>query len=254
MTWRNEQDAIKTSYDSDGFVAIRSFLNKADTERLSEQLERYVRDVVPQVPPMDAFFDNAAEKTGLRMLPRMDHHDPFFAEMLNEGPVRDLATLLCGTEVLPRDAAFFNKLPFVGDATPPHQDGYYFHLKPCEALTLWLSLDEVDESNGCLRYVRGSHLDGMRSHGRTEVLGFSQGIIDYGTPTDQREEEAVCAQPGDLLAHHALTIHRADANRSNRSRRAFGFVYFSADARVDREASAAYQQELSTDLASKGKI
>ncbi|MEC8389905.1 MAG: phytanoyl-CoA dioxygenase family protein [Planctomycetota bacterium] len=34
------------------------------------------------------------------------------------------------------------------------------------------------------------------------------------------------AQPGDLLVHDAMTIHRADANRStNRTRRALGFIY-----------------------------
>ena len=26
-------------------------------------------------------------------------------------------------------------------------------LKPCRALTMWLALEEVDESNGCISYV-----------------------------------------------------------------------------------------------------
>jgi phytanoyl-CoA hydroxylase len=156
--------------------------------------------------------------------------------------------------MVPHDAAYFNKLPIVGDITPPHQDGFYFHLQPCEALTLWLALDDVDEENGCIRYVRGSHQQGMRHHRRTEVLGFSQGIADFGTESDIANEVAACVSPGDLIVHHALTIHRADANRSPRPRRALGFVYFSAAAQVDEISSAEYQRQLAEDLHEKGKI
>ena len=89
---------------------------------------------------------------------------------------------------------------------------------------MWLALDVVDEENGCVRYVRGSHRRGMRPHGRTGVLGFSQGITDYGQPEDLADEIAFPAQPGDLLVHHALTIHRADGNRSaTRHPTLFGF-------------------------------
>jgi phytanoyl-CoA hydroxylase len=63
------------------------------------------------------------------------------------------------------------------------------------------------------------------------------------------------AKPGDLLVHDALTIHRADANRScTRSRRALGFIYYSQRAREDREAHTMYQRRLAEDLKSKGKI
>jgi ectoine hydroxylase-related dioxygenase (phytanoyl-CoA dioxygenase family) len=48
---------------------------------------------------------------------------------------------------------YFNKPPSVGQPTPPHQDGYYFMLDPCEAVTMWFALDEVDEENGRMRYV-----------------------------------------------------------------------------------------------------
>jgi phytanoyl-CoA hydroxylase len=34
-------------------------------------------------------------------------------------------------------------------------------LDPCEALTMWLVLEKVDEENGCVRYVRGSHKHGI---------------------------------------------------------------------------------------------
>jgi phytanoyl-CoA hydroxylase len=154
-----------------------------------------------------------------------------------------------------KNLQYFNKPPGVGQPTPAHQDGYYFKLDPPEALTMWLALDDVDEENGCVRYVRASHRRGMRPHARTNVLGFSQGITDYGTVDDMAGEIAFPAKPGDLLAHHALTIHRADGNRSaTRSRRSLGFIYYAARAREDQVVVDAYQAQLRSELTAAGKI
>jgi len=106
-------------------------------------------------------------------------------------------------------------------------------------------LEDVDEENGCLRYIRGSHLKGMRPHGRTSTLGFSQGITDFGTDDDLLNEVVVPARKGDVLIHHGMTIHRADGNNSStRSREVLGFVYFAESAKEDIQAKEAYQQKL----------
>ena len=76
-----------------------------------------------------------------------------------------------------------------------------------------MALDPVDDENGCLRYVPGSHQRGFRPHNRSNVLGFSQGITDYG-PDDLAHEMKIHLQPGDAVAHHGMTIHRAEPNRS----------------------------------------
>ena len=156
---------------------------------------------------------------------------------------------------MPKNMQYFNKPPGIGQPTPPHQDGYYFMLAPCEAVTMWFALEDVDEENGCVRYVPGSHKHGMREHARTQTLGFSQGIVDYPTVADRESELAFPAKPGDLLVHHALTIHRADGNRSTtRTRRALGFIYYSDRAREDVEAHAAYQRRLAEDMKAAGKL
>ena len=119
---------------------------------------------------------------------------------------------------------------------------------------MWMALDTVDEENGCVRYLRGSHLDGMRHHERTQTLGFSQGIANFGRK-ETREEVACPAKPGDLLAHHAMTVHRADANASRtRTRRALGFIFYGESAREDKAAHQAYQKKLVDEMSALGKI
>ena len=99
----------------------------------------------------------------------------------------------------------------------------------------------MDDANGCLRYVAGSHRRAVRPHGRSEVLGFSQGITDYGAG-DRASEVAIHLQPGDAVAHHGNTIHRADPNRSpTRHRRAFAMVFRGTSCRRDEAAFARYQ-------------
>jgi phytanoyl-CoA hydroxylase len=111
----------------------------------------------------------------------------------------------------------------------------------------------VDEENGCVRYLPGSHREGMRPHRRTTVLGFSQGMSNYGTE-DCAREVPVCAEPGDLLLHHSMTVHRANANPSSRPRRALGFVYFAERAKEDAKKAKSYRQQLYDEWEKEGKI
>jgi hypothetical protein len=55
-------------------------------------------------------------------------------------------------------------VPRFSKPTPPHQDGYYFRIKPQRAVTGWVALDPADKINGCLHYVKGSASAPIRPH------------------------------------------------------------------------------------------
>ena len=244
----------KETFEQDGFVAVPGFCDAGGLRTIEAELSRFIAERVPALPAEHVFYEDKADAATLKQIQRLHEYDQFFGEFF-EGKPRRLAGELLGEAVVGKNLQYFNKLPALGQATPPHQDGFYFMLKPCRALTMWMALDVVDEENGCVRYVRGSHRVGMRPHGRTETLGFSQGITDFGQAADSRNEVACPAQPGDLLAHHALTIHRADANTSEtRSRRALGFIYYGESACENVQAHEAYQSLLATEMSVAGKI
>jgi len=176
-------------------------------------------------------------------------------DLEDKGVQRQLRQSFLNDEVIGKNIQYFNKPPEIGKGTPAHQDGYYFMLEPNEAVTMWMALEDVDEGNGCVRYVSGSHKKGMRSHGRTNVLGFSQGITDFGTAGDMEKEVYFPTRAGDLLVHHSLTIHWADPNRSEeRTRRAMGFIYYAECAKEDKKAHEAYARRLAKDLEKADKI
>jgi phytanoyl-CoA hydroxylase len=235
--------AARAAFARQGFVVIPGFLDDSELAELCGQLGRYIGDVVPNLPETHAFYHDRDRPETLKQMQHMQG-DSFFREYTCRAKWRELAQALLGEPATCEAPEWFNKPPGVDHPTPPHQDNYYFNLHPPSVVTLWLALDPVDEENGCLRYVVGSHLAGFRPHARSRVLGFSQGITDFG-PDDAAREVQVHLAPGDLTAHHGMTIHRADPNRSLvRNRRAFAMVFKGQSCRRDEEAFARYQSAM----------
>lgn len=231
--------AEKAQYDRDGFVIVRQLLSADEFAELQCELDRYIREVVPTLPDADAFFDDKSRPETLKQMQHMQL-DPFFREYVNHPKWKSLAESLVGEPAACETPEWFNKPPGTNHVTPPHQDNYYFCLSPPNVVTLWLALDDVDDENGCLQYVPGSHRLPIRPHAPSNVLGFSQAITDYGD-ADRAAEVRIHLAPGDVVAHHGNTIHRADANRSPiRNRRAFAMVFKGKSCRRDELAYARY--------------
>ena len=244
---------MKREFDRDGYAVARGFIGADEAAEVGRQIERFIAEVLPGQSETLAFYEVVGEPETIMRLQGMDKYDDYFRDLYHAPRMVEVASELLGAEVAARNLQWFNKPPRVGSVTPPHQDGFYFMLEPNEAVTLWLALDEVDESNGCVRYVSGSHRRGMRPHQRSNVVGFSQGISDYGE-ADQLAETPILAAPGDLFAHHCMTIHRADANRSERPRAALGFVYDLATATRDAARSEAYLKRLYEEWEKEGRL
>jgi phytanoyl-CoA hydroxylase len=234
-------EQYKKAYDRDGFVIVRQLLALAEFADVCRNLERYVREVVPTLPDRQP-FDRHRPVT----LHQMQHMagDPFFRDYVRHPKWKGLAEALVGEQANARAPEWFHKPPGTSHFTPPHQDNYYFNLKPPSVVTIWMALDPVDGENGCLRYVAGSHRHGIRPHDRSGVPVFTQGITDYGR-ADRAREVAIHLQPGDVVAHHGETIHWADANRSpTRNRRAFAMVFTGVSCQRDEVAFARYTAAL----------
>ncbi|MEE3373348.1 MAG: phytanoyl-CoA dioxygenase family protein [Planctomycetota bacterium] len=239
----NVYEESRLTLQCDGFVVLRQFLPPSDLQELTDSLDAYIRTIVPGLPDSSAFYHDRRRPETLK---QMQHFQQ--APSLTDYPMRpqwlEMAAGLLGESVVSMGPEWFNKPPGVEHPTPPHQDNFYFKLSPPQVITAWLALDPADEANGCLRYVPGSHQLGLRPHAATKVLGFSQGITDYG-PDDDAREVAVPLQPGDLAVHHGETIHLADANHSaTRQRRAFAMVYRGVSARLDGDAKQQHQDEV----------
>ena len=234
--------SYKPAYDRDGFVVLPDFLSPTEVGELQARLDGYIRDRVPTVPPSHAFYHDRARPETLKQMQFMEKVDPWFEQYNHHPKWNALAEALLGEPIDRRGASWFNKPPGVEHPTPPHQDNFYAHYDPCSYLMIWVALDPVDDENGCLSYLPGSHLTGFRPHALTSVLGFSQGITDFG-PKDEAVEVKIHLRPGGAVAHHGMAIHRAQPNRSpTRNRRAYAIGIMGVSCRVDAAAEAAHKQ------------
>lgn len=245
MSSKPDFQVLKTSFDRDGFISLPGFLSETEMQELNTNIDRFIPEKLPQMSTGHYFYEDKNDKTTLKQMQDLEKYDPYFKSLAINSRFESIARVLLDEDVVCKTVEYFNKPPKIGKATPPHQDGYYFMLKPQQAVTMWLALETVTEETGCVKYIRGSHLKGMRPHGRTSTLGFSQGIVDFGTEEDVKAEIAFPANPGDLLVHHSLTIHRAGANTTaDRSRKAIGLIYWGESAKEDKEAKEKYMQQL----------
>ena len=251
-----QRNRWKHEFDRDGFVSLPGFFDAAEVAELRENKERFVREIVPSMPETEVYYDDKNDPSSLKQLQNMGKRDSFFGSLLEpDSKLSFLAEGCLGEAVRPMNLQYFNKSPNVSTPTPPHQDGYYFHLTPNLAVTMWIALEDVSPEQGCVNYVRGSHRFGMRAHGKSGTLGFSQSILDFGIPNDLDNAVNFPCKAGHVIAHHSLTIHWADGNTSgNKTRQALGAVYFARESTIDERAKAAYQVRLDAELAAEGKI
>ena len=114
---------------------------------------------------------------------------------------------------------FFIKPPRTEESVTWHQDAYYWPLTPRASVTVWLAFDDVDESNGAMEVIPGSHADGIFEHRRLGGAGSS--VLDLECDTsafDLDTVERVCLNAGEISIHADQLIHGSPANPSDRRR------------------------------------
>jgi len=244
---------LKQQFERDGFVVLKGFLSQQQVSQLQSNTERFIEQTVATIPAHEVYYEDKADSLTLKQVQHVCDYDDYYHQLANSDAVVNLAQELLGGSVELKNMQYFNKVAHIGQATPAHQDGFYFKIKPQQAVTMWLSLGHADAVNGAVCYIPGSHLAGLRAHGRTGTLGFSQGITDWSA-ADTLHEQQMVAAPGDLLVHHSLTIHRANANMSDRTRQSVGFIFYRSDVQEDKAAHDDYKQQLMQNLTLAGKI
>ncbi len=147
---------------------------------------------------------------------------PGFHDLLYHPAITVPASQLLGGSVRFWHDQLFCKPAKHGGVVAWHQDySYWTRTQPMGHLTCWLGLDDADKSNGCVRYLPGSHkwdllpitglagdMDAIR-----DVLSDEQ-MASFDNPVDI-EMPVGCA-----TFHHPLMVHGSQENLTDRRRRA----------------------------------
>ena len=161
--------------------------------------------------------------------------DARFLDLARNPRIVDLVSQVIGDDVILWGCHVFCKPAGDGYATPWHQDGHYWPIRPLANCTVWVALEESTVENGCLRVIPRSHRDKvLHPHlheDRTDVA-LNQRMADGAFD----EEQAVDIElaPGQMSLHDVYMIHGAAPNTSGKRRTGVALRYMPATSVFER--------------------
>jgi len=168
------------------------------------------------------------EKEMLQIM-QMCERNLHFRRLLYDPRILDRVEVLLGPNImLFHDQALF-KPAHHGGPVHWHQDNAYWRCTPANLLSCWLTLDEVDEQNGAMQVIPGSHLT-LASHETSET---SSALLQ--SKVDSMGAEVIALPAGGAMLHHCQTLHYTAPNTTDRQRRAFAIHFMTPGTRSDHE-------------------
>lgn len=127
---------------------------------------------------------------------------------------------------------FIIKPPFSEKIVPWHQDAEYWAISEGSSTTVWIAFGDVDEGNGAMKVIPGTHKAGVIKHkiaGDASILSFEleDGVFN--------EADAVSLRipAGANSLHDDRIIHGSPANKSDRWRIACVLRYTTYEVKAD---------------------
>jgi ectoine hydroxylase-related dioxygenase (phytanoyl-CoA dioxygenase family) len=220
------------SFHADGFVKGGRVLSDEEVDELRAELERVIAQRDRDDQPQPVHLANLGDDTRpIWQIVNIWQASKAFERLVSHPVIAEELAQLTGAKEL---RVWHDQIQYKpaeqGGLLHWHQDAPLWPiLTPMTQVTAWVALDDVDESNGCMRMVRGSHRWGDQMEFlRTTETDPTLPETFQGHPVD------VALRPvgkGEVHYHHALTWHGSGHNRSNRPRRALAIHVMGDDTR-----------------------
>ena len=196
------------------------------------QIEQYKTDgyVVPDFT-MPENIINKIEESHNKLLgkhpefknycPAILSYDESFLEYCSDETILSYVEQLIGPDFALWNSSFFAKPAIDGHATPWHQDGQYWPIRPLATCTVWLAVDDSTPENGCLKFIKGSHIDQkLKSHNENNSKNLTLNQELANEEFDETEAVNLVLDRGQISLHDVYLVHGSEANNSPKARRA----------------------------------
>lgn len=230
----NAASALRRQLSEEGYVLLRGYLEAGDVEAvrsdfaaalaargwLAEESSCVIApDVRPMAQGVEEWNAGYGAVQALESFHRLAHH-PRLASLIE---------LLYGSETPTwchpsHVARLALPDPRGRIVTPPHQDFAAFEVTT-DVIGTWIPLMDIPESMGGLRILRGAQKRGFVTPppGRTGRMAWL--LTDEEVSPDDPAWATADYEQGDVLVLHALSLHAARPNRTDRLRLSIDFRY-----------------------------
>lgn len=206
-------------YREQGYLLVENVIDAPMLARLRAATEEMI-DRSRAVSESDAVFDldegHSAERPRLTRIKAPHLNVPGFDEVLHAPRVKAVLQALLGSVVRLQTTKLNTKAPGGGAAVEWHQDWAFYPHTNDDLLAIGLILDDVDEANGPLMVIPGSHMGPTLDHTRNGVFA---GAVDPDDPDfDLASAVTLTGRAGSMSIHHVRLLHGSAPNRSDRAR------------------------------------
>ena len=147
--------------------------------------------------------------------------DETFLKYCMNAQILKFVEQLIGNHFALWNSSFFAKPAYNGFETPWHQDGQYWPISPLATCTVWLAIDDANEENGCLRFIKGSHKDKkLKQHSRNNKTNLTLHQELSKEELDESKKVSLILKRGQISLHDVYMVHGSKENKSPKSRRA----------------------------------
>lgn len=222
-------DEQKQHYEDKGYIIVPNILNEDEIERYKKRAreialgdfpEEHKKRIVHDVRVAKGLYKPEDPEMGIWKFLNPDKFDKLFHDFAYTPRVLDVLEGIIGPDIKSFLSMFIYKPPGLPSVHHYHQDGLYFTFGPHELVAgTWIPLDDVDEDNGTMRVIPGSHKLGYLSHRLPKEENLNKGVFGVEGYDDHPDEVICKMKAGDGLFFHARLLHKTGGSTSMRHRR-----------------------------------
>ena len=207
-------------YDKNGFVILDYKLPKEDLD----DIKNYHNILLEKHPEYRDYC------------PTLLKYDLNFLKYAKNPEILNCVKQVIGPNLAIWNQSFFAKPGINGKATPWHQDGQYWPIRPLATCSVWLAVDASNEENGCLKYIPGSHKrKSTRKHNTNNDINYTLNQELDPSEFDEKDAYSLCLEEGQMALHDVYIVHGSGTNVSANSRRGMTMRYMPTSSTFDRK-------------------
>lgn len=224
-------DAARAAYDADGHWSSPVLFEPDEVQRFLAATERVVAGEhrLGRAPTIALPFEPGP--ADLRKIDNAWWADPDLAALATDPRLGEIAAALLDVPAVRLWQDQLLVKPPGGPATTTigwHQDWASWHTAASHDafVTAWVAFDDVDDDNGAMQMLPGSHTWGLLP-GASNFFGTDREAQLAGLGDDRSvAPRSVVLGAGQVSFHHPLTFHGSGANTSDRMRRSLAVHLF----------------------------
>ena len=225
------------TYARDGFIIIPKIISSDKLQAMRDELDKWIeesksyKENYGETPNGKARFDlergHCAENPKLRRVANPADISQAYQDVLFEGPAVKAVVDLIGPNVKFHHCKLNIKLPGMKTRVDYHQDQPFDVHTNDDHLALLVLIDDMNEENGCLRILKGSHKGPRYSH--YEGDEFVGKVDEKAQKKCRHHASKIEGKAGDICLMSTWCLHGGTANLSQKLRRMLICDYTAAD-------------------------